>query len=120
MENHYLVSKQDILEVYLNMIEFALDVYGIEDAARFYFGKNSSRLNIVEAIVLTYIIPRPKHFYEALLQKTEQLRRNLHQHVRHYLDVALKKDMVTPDEVQSIETGTLVFSEKFGSLTIEP
>ncbi len=120
MENHYLVSKQDILEVYLNMIEFAPDVYGIEDAARFYFGKNSSRLNIVEVIVLTYIIPRPKHFYEALLQKTEQLRRNLHQYLRHYLDVVLKKDIVTPDEVQSLATGTLLFSEKFGSLTIEP
>lgn len=118
MENHYLVSKQDILEVYLNMIEFAPDIYGIEDAARFYFGKTSSRLNIVEVIVLTYIIPRPKHFYEALLQKTEQLCKNLHQYVRHYLEVALKKDIVTPDEVQSIETRTIMFSKRFDKLSI--
>lgn len=120
MENHYLVSKQDILEVYLNMIEFAPNIYGIEDASLFYFGKTSSLLNIVEVIVLTYIIPRPQHFYEALLQKTELLRGNLHRHVTQYLDVALRKKIVTPDEVQSIDTGTILFADTFGILSIEP
>jgi len=120
MENHYQMSKQDILEIYLNMIEFAPDVYGIEDAAQFYFSKPSSRLNIVEVIVLTYIIPRPIHFYEALMQKTEQLRGNLRQHISRYLDVALKKKIATPDEVQSAETGTIVFSKRFGKLSIKP
>lgn len=120
MENHYHVSKQDILEVYLNMIEFAPEIYGIEDAAQFYFGKSSSQLNIVEVLVLTYIIPRPKHFYDALLQKTEQLQRNLHQHIRQYLSVVLKKKIVSQNEIQSIESGVLRFREQFGNLLIEP
>lgn len=120
MENHYRMSKQDILEVYLNMIEFAPDVYGVEEAAQFYFGKPSSRLGIVETLVLTYIIPRPIHFHEALLQQTEQLRRNLYRHIRQYMDTALKKGIITPDEAQSAETGIIEFSERFGKLSLMP
>jgi hypothetical protein len=119
MENYYHVSKQDILEVYLNMIEFAPNLYGIEDAARFYFDKSSTELNIIEVIVLTYIIPRPIHFYEALLQKAEQLRRNLRNHIKQYLGVALQKKIVTQSNIQSIETKQIKFGKEFGVLTIE-
>ena len=80
MENYYKVSKRDILEMYLNMIEFAPNVYGIEDASFFYFGKSCTTLSITEIVTLTYVIPRPIFFYKALLQKTEQLSTNLYRH----------------------------------------
>lgn len=120
MENYYHISKQDILEAYLNMIEFAPDVYGIEDAAKFYFGKSSAELSIIEVIVLTYIIPRPIHFYEALLLKTEQLQRNLHNHIKHYLSVVLHKKIVTQDVVRPAEIKQIKFTERFGTLLLEP
>lgn len=120
MENYYHVSKQDVLEVYLNMIEFAPDVYGIEEAARFYFGKPSSGLSIVEVLVLTYIIPRPIHFYEALLQKTEQLRKNLHAHIVQYLNVVVQKNIISPETVRSVEIKRIEFTERFGTLLLEP
>lgn len=120
MENYYHISKQDILEAYLNMIEFAPDVYGIEDAAKFYFGKSSAELSIIEVIVLTYIIPRPIHFYEALLLKTEQLQRNLHNHIKHYLSVVLHKKIITQDVVRPAEIRQIKFTERFGTLLLEP
>lgn len=120
MENYYHVSKQDVLEVYLNMIEFAPDVYGIEDAARFYFDKPSFELSIVEVLVLTYIIPRPIHFYEALLQKTEQLRKNLHAHIVQYLNVVVQKNIISPEAVRSVEIKRIEFTERFGTLLLEP
>lgn len=119
MENHYGTGKQDILEIYLNMIEFAPDVYGIEDAALFYFDKSSSKLNAIEVIVLTYIIPRPIHFYEALQQKTEQLRRNLLQHIRQYLPVMMKKQIIHRENVSSADIKQIEFSDKFGVLVLD-
>ncbi len=119
MENYYHVSKHDILEIYLNMIEFAPNIYGIEDAAKFYFFKPSSELNIVEIIVLTYIIPRPIHFYEALLQKTEQLRINLNNHIKQHLNVALQKKIITQECLNSIGTDYITFADEFGTLSLK-
>ena len=47
MEKHY--SKAQILEAYLNQIGFAHGWYGIEMAARRYFGKSASKLTLAEA-----------------------------------------------------------------------
>ena len=50
MEKHY--SKEQILEAYLNQIPFGRNCYGIETAARHYFGKPASRLTLAEAATL--------------------------------------------------------------------
>ena len=63
IENYYHVPKKDILEAYLNMIELAPNVYGIEDGARFYFDKDCRELGIIEVLALTYAIPRPLFFH---------------------------------------------------------
>lgn len=120
MENYYHVCKQDLLEIYLNMIEFAPNVYGIEDAAKFYFGKSSSELSIVEVITLTYIIPRPIHFYEALLLKTDQLQKNLNNHIKHYLNVTQQKKIFDPELFHSINVDRITFTDKFGTLSLKP
>lgn len=60
MENNNLVSKNRMLEVYMNIIEMGQNVYGIGEAARYYFGKTPYELNIGEGIFLANIVPRPK------------------------------------------------------------
>ncbi len=62
IENLGLVSKERMLEIYLNVIEWGPDVYGIGEAARFYFNKSPRELNLQESIFLAGIIPRPKFF----------------------------------------------------------
>src|SRR6187431_1210843 len=47
IERHY--SKEQILEGYINTINFGHGWYGIESAARHYFGKTASRLTLAEA-----------------------------------------------------------------------
>ncbi len=49
-----------MLEVYLNLIEWGRNVYGIGEASRYYFNKQPSDLNLGESIFLANIIPRPK------------------------------------------------------------
>ena len=48
-----LLSKDDILYIYLNQIYFGSGAYGIEEAAQTYFGKPAKRLSIAEAAILS-------------------------------------------------------------------
>jgi hypothetical protein len=60
IENNRLISKERMLEVYFNIIEMGPNVYGIGEAARYYFGKHPSELSVGEGIFLANIVPRPK------------------------------------------------------------
>lgn len=57
-------SKQRILEVYLNSVEFGDNIYGIEAATQHYFGKSSRNLSREEAIFLAAILPNPKYYQD--------------------------------------------------------
>ena len=60
MEGSGQVSKDRMFEVYLNVIEWGKNVYGIQEASSYYFGKTPAQLNIGESLYLSSIIPRPK------------------------------------------------------------
>lgn len=53
------ISKDRVLELYLNCIEFGPDVYGIGPAARYYFQKDARQLTPREAIFLAMLKPAP-------------------------------------------------------------
>jgi monofunctional glycosyltransferase len=55
-------SKQRILEVYLNSVEFGENIYGIEAATQHYFGKSSRSLSREQAVFLASILPNPKYY----------------------------------------------------------
>ncbi|MFN2386320.1 MAG: monofunctional biosynthetic peptidoglycan transglycosylase, partial [Thermoanaerobaculia bacterium] len=54
------LTKHRILELYLNVIEFGQSTYGVEAAARRYFGKPASRVTAREAATLAAVIPSPR------------------------------------------------------------
>ena len=56
------LSKQRILELYLNHVEWGEGVFGAEAAAQHYFRKPAARLNAAEAARLAVMLPRPKYF----------------------------------------------------------
>lgn len=56
------LSKQRILELYLNLIEWGRGIYGIEAAAQTYFGKSASALSREESARLAAVIPNPRIF----------------------------------------------------------
>ena len=57
-----LLSKQRILEIYLNHVEWGEGVFGAEAAARHYFKKPASQLSAWEAARLAVMLPRPRYF----------------------------------------------------------
>jgi hypothetical protein len=60
IENNRIMSKNRMLEVYFNIIEWGRGIYGIGEAARYYFGKDPAYLTVGEAIFLASIVPNPK------------------------------------------------------------
>ena len=57
-----LWPKRRILEVYLNVAEFAPGVYGVGAAARRHFGKPAEALSAREAALLMAVLPSPRRF----------------------------------------------------------
>ena len=57
-----LLSKQRILEIYLNSVEWGEGVFGAEAAAQHYYRKPAAKLSSYEAARLAVMLPRPKHF----------------------------------------------------------
>ncbi len=60
-----LLTKQRILEIYLNSVEWGEGVFGAEAAAQHYFRKSAARLTPYEAARLAVMLPRPR-VYEKL------------------------------------------------------
>ena len=57
-----VLSKRRILEIYLNVAEWGVGIFGIEAAARHYFGISASQLSPQQAAWLAAILPAPRRF----------------------------------------------------------
>lgn len=56
----FFVPKKRILETYLNIAEFGKGIYGVEAAARYYWGTSAKYLTIKESTQLAATLPSPK------------------------------------------------------------
>ena len=63
------MTKDQILEKYLNMIELGKDLYGVGNAANFYFKKSVSKLNPKEAAFLAMLLPSPIRYSQSYQSK---------------------------------------------------
>lgn len=66
LNNKY--SKEKILELYLNKISFGNNAYGIEEAAKTYFGKSSKDVGILESSILASL-PKGSSYYSPYSHK---------------------------------------------------
>jgi 1A family penicillin-binding protein len=67
-------SKKQILEGYLNTIYYGHGAYGIEAAARYYFGKHAKDLTLSEAAMLAGIPKGPYHYSPFINEKNAKAR----------------------------------------------
>ena len=91
-----LYTKDEILEMYLNLIYFGHLAYGPEAAARTYFGKSASDLTVAEATLLAGIPQRPADLdpfvnFEAAKQRQ-----------RTVLDLMVRRSLLTPQEADDV------------------
>jgi hypothetical protein len=57
------LEKRDILELYLNVIEYGPSIYGIRQASWHYFGRDPSELTPAQSAFFATILPAPKRYY---------------------------------------------------------
>lgn len=57
-----ILTKHRILEIYLNEVEWGVNIYGIEAASRYYFDKRASQLTPAEAALLAGMLPNPRYY----------------------------------------------------------
>ena len=53
------LSKERLLEIYMNIIEWGPDVHGAGEAAQYYFGEDPGRMSVDEALFMTTVVPSP-------------------------------------------------------------
>lgn len=80
-----ILTKEEIFEMYLNQVYWGHNNYGIQTAARSYFGKSATNLNLAESAMMAGLIQAPqeyspfvnmklaKHQQEVVLSRMQQL-----------------------------------------------
>jgi monofunctional glycosyltransferase len=63
------LTKKEILERYLNVVEFGKNIYGVKQAAQFYFKKTPAQLDAVESAFLAMILPNPVKYSQSYFRK---------------------------------------------------
>lgn len=77
-------SKERVLEVYLNSVEFGDNIYGVEAATQHYFGKSSRSLSREQAVFLAAILPNPKYYqYHQNDRKLKNRERMIRKYMRY-------------------------------------
>ena len=56
------MSKQRILEIYMNVIEWGNGVFGAEAASRYYFRTGAANLDAEQAAKLAAMVPNPRYY----------------------------------------------------------
>jgi 1A family penicillin-binding protein len=96
------VSKQEILEIYLNAIFLGRGSWGIEMAARSYFGKSASQLTIAEGAFLAGLTKGPNYY------NPDKYRDRAHERLAYVLDRMLEDGAITAEQMKQAQADRLV------------
>ncbi|SOD80321.1 transglycosylase domain-containing protein [Spirosoma fluviale] len=97
IENEHIVSKERMYEVYLNIIEWGKNIYGISEAARYYFAKSPADLNLGESIFLAFVVPRPKAALNWFVPDGTLQVRNVRGYFRLIGRIMARRGLTAPD-----------------------
>ncbi|MBR7799341.1 monofunctional biosynthetic peptidoglycan transglycosylase [Undibacterium fentianense] len=71
------MDKERILEIYLNVVEWGVGVFGAEAAAQHYFGISAAKLSAAQAAKMAVMLPKPRYYDKntgsAYLQKRSEI-----------------------------------------------
>ena len=92
-------TKAQILEGYINQINYDRGWYGIQTAARNYVGRNATEVNPAEAAMLAAIPNRPAHYDPLRSPENALRRRNL------VLDLMAREKYLSREEAEEWRSG---------------
>ncbi len=102
LEHNY--SKEEILAMYLNTVDFGSNAYGIETAAHTFFDKTPAELTVEEAAVLVGLLKAPTSYSPILNYDNSLHRRNVVlQQMNSYIDPATGEKYLSDEEFERIK-----------------
>ena len=107
IETEHLTPKTRMYEVYLNIAEWGPMVYGIHEAASFYFNKRPSQLSLEESIFLASIVPKPKHFKNSFTADG-RLQESQEGYFRLIAERLAKKEVITDAQAAQVNINNVV------------
>ncbi len=107
-----ILTKEEILEIYLNITFFGYGRYGIEKASEFYFGKKVDNLNFAESALLISIISSPERFSPL---KNKEITR---QKISYLMDRAIKVGYIDQQIASYVKT-TFIDNYDFTKLAVK-
>jgi membrane peptidoglycan carboxypeptidase len=108
------LSKDQILENYLNTIYFGRGSYGVQTASQQYFNRNVDQLSLSQIAVIASILRSPGYYDPSLSEENEERLKNRYQYV---LDGMLDKEWITPEQVAKTKFPTVTPRTKSGQLS---
>ncbi|MFA5736667.1 MAG: PBP1A family penicillin-binding protein [Candidatus Paceibacterota bacterium] len=101
------MSKDDILNIYLNESPYGSNIYGVQEAAKAYFKKDINDITLAEAAYLASL-PQAPGYYSPYGKNKAKLddRKNL------VLNQMVKNDFITEEEAEKAKVEEVVFYEK--------
>lgn len=107
LESHY--DKDTILEGYINTVYFGHGVYGIKDAARYYFNKEPKDLDLNESTMLAGVINGPSYYSPFIDMDASKERQKV------VLNQLVKSDYITQKKADKISNTAYVLNKTTSS-----
>lgn len=107
IEINHVYSKKDILTMYLNNAYFGNGVWGVQDAARRYFGKDASDVTLGEAATIAGILKNPAAYNPADHLENATDRRNV------VLGLMVDNKKITQEQADEAKNTSLVLRNTF-------
>ena len=108
------LSKDQILENYLNTIYFGRGSYGVQTAAQQYFNRNADQLSLSQIAVIASILRSPGYYDPSLSKENEERLKNRFQYV---INGMLDKEWITPEQAAKVKFPTVIPRTKAGQLS---
>ncbi len=100
-------SKDEMMELYLNVIEFGPSVYGITAAADYYFGRTPAELDLAECLFWSSLLPAPLR-YSAMRDGDQPPDGWMHT-IHALMEVERKRGLITDAELSEGQDEQVVF-----------
>ena len=103
------LSKERLLEIYFNIIEWAPGIFGISQAAYYYFGKQPYQLTPLESAYLASVIPGPAKYHYIFLSKN--VSENWYKSLYRILSIINETGHLSTDDYFDALQQSIVFRE---------
>jgi hypothetical protein len=100
-------SKDELMELYLNVVEFGPAVYGITAASEYYFGRTPAELDVAESLFLSSLLPSPRRY--GAMRDLDEAPEGWMRGLRNLIHIAHKRHLLSDAELEEALGEKVVF-----------